>query len=749
MRSAAYSLLLAPLSLAAPLAIAQESLPSPPTVVTQDLCALQSVDGELWAGGALYKARFDAAGMTFVPALGKEVERSLPLNLQLVEVTRGAGTLGLVTTEAADPNKSGDRRVERARGELVEIYDVRTEGVELSYALGSLPTGHGDLVLRLAVDTELVPPTVGTYSDGVHFGVGDGNAVTVGAVVAIDAVGRSVTGELAFDGSDLSLVVPAQFVDAAVLPLLVDPLVSITQVTDGFGDHRAPDVAFDTTTGNYLAVWQRFYSGSDSDIWAQRLDSNGALLGSPLFLETSIPDSAVLPCVGNVASSDRFLVIWQEFHPTLGWNIISRAVKASDGSVSNRVTLASTSNDEEWPDVNTSANADDLIVVWEEENVGIKGRSVQVTPSGDPIPGSTFTYSADPDAHRPAISKSSDSIGTQLLVWQKYYPTPAPGDHDLFAMALAALGHSVSETILIAGDIGPDESDPSVDGDGQSWLIAYQKADDLFSLDGEIRAASVLRATYGYALDKTGIFVDNVAGVNDGAPAVANTGDTYLVAYTSQSYLDSDLTIRLRTLDPFCADCNDFAAIESSTFTTVGTPLGIVSQRSGSFSAVPSGKALAVYSAFPTGLGLGQVQAVNWESENGLYTFVTTACSQSYAFAPCARAGNTNFTHRLVASDPGVESWVMIGQSSGAIVCAPYIAGGSCYLAVDPYTAFIASAGTTDIHGRAAVTTPLPDSSALVGLMFYEQWATLPTFGSGSCSNIGVNLSDGLRITIQ
>ena len=739
---------LALLVLAAPLASAtnaQSQAPSPPAVLTQDLCGLNSVDGELWAGGNLYKARFDALGMTYVPALGEEAARSLPLSVKLLEATRGGEPATLLDAEAV---RGDELQVRRDRGGLVEVYDVQAAGVELSYAFSSLPSGQGDLVLRLAVDTELSPPSVGTYTGGVQFDAGAGITVSVGSVLAIDASGRSVAGQIDFDGRDLSLVVPASFVDTAVLPLIVDPLIATTQISNGYGDHRAPDVAYDATTGNYLVVWQRYYSSIDSDIWAYRLDSSGVPTGGSLFLETTVANSAVLPCVGNVADSDRFLAVWQEDHPTQGWNIVAMAIKASDGSMSSRVVLGSTSNHEEWPDISGTANADDVTVVWEEDNVGIKGRTVQVPPTGNPVPGSTFTYTADPDAHRPAISKSSDSIGTQLLVWQKYYPTPAPGDHDLFAMAIASLGHSVSPALFVAGAFGPDESDPSVDGDGHRWVIAYEYGDSLFSLDREIRAAAVTQTGYGYVVDETQVFVDDVVGVDDTSPAVANVGDSYLVAYTSQSFLDTDFTVRVRTLDPWCADCNDFTALEGP-HKTIGTPLGIVSKRSGSFSAAPSDEALIVYSTFLTGIGDGQIQASSWQTENGKYTGVTTSCSPSYSFAPCARVGNSNFTHRLLGSDPGVQSWLLIGQTPGPFVCGTGGVGGACYLAVDPFSAFITDAGDTDVYGRAAVTTPLPDSPALAGLAFYEQWATVPAFGSGSCVDIGVNLSDGLLITIE
>jgi len=710
--------------------------------VDAEVRGLQAERDELWALGAAYKARIDAHGIEFVPALGRDEERTLALGLALVDARRGGSALAL--TDGAAPARTGELAAERPRGGLVETYAVRTEGVELAYVVPSLPGGDGDLVLRLAVATELERPAPGAYPDGLVFRSSGGAGVSVGGVTAIDARGRSVAGELVFDGAALSLVVPAAFVRTAELPLLVDPLVSVIDVTGGSGDHRAPDVAYDETTDTYLCAWQRWYSSTDSDTLAQRLASDGSPIGSTLGIELSIPDSSELPAVGNCAQTDRFLVVWQEEDPVLGWNVRCRSVRASDGSLSSAVVVAATTDDEIRPDVNSNALSDKLIVVWEREDTGIYGRRIQVPASGSPVAETTFPYEVSADASKPAISKASGGVGDHLVVWQAFYSSPAPGDHDLIGTLVNVNAVPLTNQVVVAGIVGEDESEAEVDGDGERWLVAYEHSEALFTFDHAVRAATVRNDDFVLAIDASQVPVDDVAGVDDGAPQVAFTGESYLVGYASRSFVDDDYVYRLRTLDPWCGDCNDVAAVEGP-HETVGTPFGIASERSGSITELVTDRALAVYAAFATPLSGGQIQAVAWEAEDGSYSTISALCGTSTATAPCARAGNQSFTHRLIGATPGRQAWLVLGTQPGFYSCGP----SGCYLAVDPFSALVIDAGLTDASGHAQVATPLPDSPALVGLSFREQWAVAPAFGAGSCPALGVDLSDGLIVTVQ
>ena len=385
-----------------------------------------------------------------------------------------------------------------------------------------------------------------------------------------------------------------------------------------------------------------------------------------------------------------------------------------------------------------------MLVVWERENAGIYGRSVQVPSFGDPGGGTTHSYYASSNAHRPSLSASTDSIGFHLLVWQQFYSTPAPGDHDLLGQVVSTLGSSIGGVLTIAGLVGPDEVNPQLDGDGHSWLIAYGEGDSLFTLDHSLRCASVVDSGLGFVVDRTGVLIDDQPGVDERYGRVAHTGDAYVLAYLGREPGAATLSVLLKTVDAFCGDCGDLEVLDQG-YASLGAEFALASQRSGTGSAVPPHEALVAYSSWTAPGSGGQIQGAIWRTEAGAYTYISTGCSSGYSLAPCAMAGNANFAHRLAGADPFRDSWLVLGLEPGGVACGI----SKCNLAVDPFSASVVSAGLTDSLGRNAVFTPLPDSPALVGLSFREQWAYTPPVGSGTCPDLGVHLSDGLLVTIE
>ncbi|MEM7308269.1 MAG: hypothetical protein AAF682_16435 [Planctomycetota bacterium] len=706
------------------------------------LAGLHHVDGELWAGGDAYKARLDERGVDVTAMLGREAERSLPLRLELAGFRRGDGAL-IDAGPGAAPELAGDLRAERERLEVRERYDVGSEGIELSYVFDRIPAGAGDLAVRLDVATDLGLPAPGEYAGGLRFVAPNGGGLEIGAVLGIDAAGQQAAGSLIFDGAALELRLPGDFVATAEAPLIVDPVISsIFDLTAGV-DHRDPALSYDETTGYYLCAWRRWYALDDGDIWAQRLDEDGAPVGFTLFLEPSIPDSSDLPAIGNAADTDQFFVVWQEDATTQGLNIYGRSVRASDGFVSKRVTVAASFDDDERPDVSNSTFDNRVLVVWEQEFEGIKGRTVELPSSGTPVLYSTTTYYGSPNAHRPSISKSTDSIGFQLLTWEQFYSTPAPGDHDILGMVVSNIGSTLSGTLTIAGQIGPDETRARSDGDGHSWLVTYGVGETLTTLFDDLYCASVIEDAFGFRTDQTGILIDNQENTSEKFSRVASTGDEYVVAYLGRPSGFGDLRVVLKTFDGFCGHCGDISELDQS-YVSLGGEFGLASQRSGSGSAVPSDEAMVIYSSWTSPGSGGQLQGAVWRTEAGEYIILSTGCGGPETIAPCANAGNENFAIRIEGADPFEQAWMLLGMDSYNQVC-----GAKCSLVVNPFTGYVVGPVATDDVGRAAIPLPLPDSASVVGLSFRAQWAITPMAGGGTCPELGVNLSEGLLLTIE
>src|SRR5207237_1313545 len=106
---------------------------------------------------------------------------------------------------------------------VVEHYEARNEGVEVSWVFSQRPFGSGPL----EIDAQLTGlQYVGQTDTGHHFADSQGTPrVQVGNAVAVDA--RGIRTELPFraDGGTLHLELSARFLSEAAFPLAIDPTI--------------------------------------------------------------------------------------------------------------------------------------------------------------------------------------------------------------------------------------------------------------------------------------------------------------------------------------------------------------------------------------------------------------------------------------------------------------------------------------------------------------------------------------------
>lgn len=282
---------------------------SAPAAVLQDLGALPPLvvdaasPAETWAVGRGYKARITAAGLLFHALPGPELPL-LPVGLSLQQVQLGGTSLPLATTKLPD----GGNLCVLDHGSLREHLELRPEGVEQSFHFTSLPT-RGELVLRLAVDTALAAVP---QDGGVRFGEGP-QAVHYGSATVLDAAGRRLSLPSEWRDGGLQITVPASFVGAAELPLVVDPLLS-TPATwvlgTGTGSNlnvAGPDLAFSPVTNSWLLVWQVQVASNDHDVYARRFDVDWNPLGSAQGVELTTADWSV-PKVAHLRIGDEWRI---------------------------------------------------------------------------------------------------------------------------------------------------------------------------------------------------------------------------------------------------------------------------------------------------------------------------------------------------------------------------------------------------------------------------------------------------------
>jgi hypothetical protein len=703
-------------------------------------------DGVLVGAGPRYKAGFGTRGPRITTPLGAKAERSLPLTFELESIHVGSTLLAV--GGAVEPALAGST-VSYARGlDIAETYELRRDGLEQSFVFPSLPAVDGDLVVRGLVHTELQAAGVGSFPNGIEFRAATGG-VSIGGVTGIDAAGRTVQGDLRYDGRHLDLVLPAAFVATAQLPLVLDPLIGSSLTVDSGADFGDPDVSYDETTDDYLVVYERQWSGTDIDVYGQRISSSGALVGAALLFETSISTLAINPSVGNVNGSDRWFVCWQDASSILGpWDITGLAVTASSGALSPTLTFASNAASESDPDVGGEklTGFDNAVVVWERDGSGIYGATIDINATGTPTVETAFTVVASSAAHKPSISKSGGSPGRYMVAYSRFFTSPAPGDHDLYGAVVTYLGAVLDTDVFLEGSVGPNEDDADVDGDGTNFMLAFERQLLLNNGDHDIRC---LRASFDSGtsvLSQAGATVIVEGGLNDDEvdPAIAFTGLKYHLAFLDEkSGFGFDLAVR--ELDPAdCLSCGVNTSIVASA-TSLQLAPAIASQWNGTSSPTSTDDQVLVAwentTLAPPFTGTILAQRIQSVGASGPTTNLGGGCagggtaSTTGALAP----GSADFTFTLSGASLAA-TFGLVNVNVGPAATFP------CGTCAGPLPGIII--GRPVIAGASSFKLAIPCDSASIGTVWDYDWivALVPTSPCPLFANVAN--SNVLRLTV-
>ncbi len=217
----------------------------------------------LWTAGADWKASFHD-GFTFYPWI-PDAQVTRGWQWRTTSVRCGAAEL----LGARAVARHDAQRYEVERGGVLEVYDVRAEGIEQSFRIAQRPAGEGELVIEGTIATPFTAAPVGKRHGALTF-LADGEpAMRYGAAFAIDAGGRRCDVATSFDGERVRLHVDAAFVASATFPLTIDPLSSNAAVrtsTQPILDTTCCCASVQGIQRVYFAVVREF-SASDRDAY--------------------------------------------------------------------------------------------------------------------------------------------------------------------------------------------------------------------------------------------------------------------------------------------------------------------------------------------------------------------------------------------------------------------------------------------------------------------------------------------------
>lgn len=379
--------------------------------------------------GITYVAEFDEDGLLFTPVLGRRAPRNLPVRFWLDSIRRGEHILqSREHSRAGLPLASGADRIEYLRSEgIVERYDSRAEGVEMSWVFSTRPQGNGDLVVRMRIDTDLQADGMAEDDTCLRLvAIADGECiggVSIGTVTGVDAADRRVAGQLRFDGYCLEMSLPGDFLETADYPLVLDPLVSTAfRVSNATETSNNPDVAYDAATNLYCIVWEEPLSAADVRIFARRIHADtGAWMGPHQISASN--EVSINPTIANVARTGCFVIAWERTSvPVVRTEVVARRYFAN-GSGPEAVTLLVQPGGRN-PDLggDPSGEDDEAVVVYEHDIGADQAISAADLRTGDTIRVWTrLELDRRPGLRNPAISKSFDTnVGrpNYMVVWE-------------------------------------------------------------------------------------------------------------------------------------------------------------------------------------------------------------------------------------------------------------------------------------------------------------------------------------------
>ena len=504
-------------------------------------------DGRVWAMGRRYKLSAGAEGVTYVPFFGSEAPQSYPIRFALRSVTLGGTPVELAA--APSPRREAGSVALVHGSALVERWHLGLDTVEQTFVL-DVPQGEGELLLDLAVETEL---SVTDVVEGVDFTCPAPSArgerrVRFGDMTVIDGRGRRYAAPVERSSDGLVLRVPATFLAEATSPLTIDPVVTNFFI-DPTRTTVTADPAYDASTDRWLITSQEEFSATDEDVRGDMLDGAGnAIPGAFEYIDFTT-ESWRTPMCANNNLSDQFLVVASR-GAAGSREIWGRTRAAGSNAMSLQFVIANTLTGEK---VNPDVGGDPVLVgptyycvVWQRQFSAtdtdihyqlVSPNTTLLLPNTGYIDdsGSTLDFS-------PEVSKANGVSPFDTQRWNVVFSRVfSPVDTDVYGAQVDWDGDVVTASFPIdlagADDLFPQASSPLDAPHGErDWAVTYER---VVGAEKDIMLASLRGATNGTTENLSALEGPSVGQLQEAAH-ITGDGAQYVVTYdelfgTSQS----------------------------------------------------------------------------------------------------------------------------------------------------------------------------------------------------------------------
>ncbi len=510
-------------------------------------------DGHYAAGSETHRVELEGDAIAFFPSHDTARERLLPSGREpraetpsllstssridaatpFTARTEWIGRAGVRSDAQVTGTRTEDGAILLERGTVTETLRNTRDGLEQSWTFASTPAGDGELLVRIGTEGM---NHVATTPSGEHFADSmTGLGARYGHGTFIDAAGVRTAVPVAYEGGSLVLRVPAEVVDGAAYPAVLDPVISAeltidTPVNGPRGGNQVQPVIAGNGSSAYLLVFVDGLFGSD-DVRGVRLGSDGTLM-DPISFEIASDGDAneVDPAV--TWNGTRWIVAWQDGRNGVDWDIYGTTVSAAGavGAVGGAAMSATGGVDEADPAL-ASAGAVSLLTYTNGDvatSSDVLGRRISVT--GTVNDATALIVGGGAGAQGNAAVAAS---GTQFLVSYTDGSTTALQVRVRRVNPSGTALPDASPTTIAAPTAGAQLS--SVAFGGTNFLVAWTElqADNFYAV-----MSAVVPGSGAIGAPAATMISEDAAGRDYLIPELAWNGSEYVVVYSDRLYDD-------------------------------------------------------------------------------------------------------------------------------------------------------------------------------------------------------------------
>ncbi len=395
-------------------------------------------------------------------------------------------------------------------------------------------TGSGDdLVIEGTFKTNLVGRVISRREGIVFSPPGDPNRkrevghLIYGGTRVRDNDGREIYAELRLRDNRLHLTVPGKWLDAAEYPLVIDPLIGDPVIiSDPQGAASEVALAYNSSANEYLALWQESQTGSEPDLYTRRVLPDGTIVDSLLEISLAGGDQSN-PTLAYNSQTNEYLVVWEDTRNGPPSDLYGQRLNGDGSLIGDSFIIASAAitRGHRAPALAYNSSDNNYLLVWNSYLTDIEADELvygQILAATGTVSG-TAEIISDAGSEQANPTLAYDSSNNRFLVaWQD----GRGSSFDVYARLVGANGQPLGSELLIE-DHGNDQFVPKVAYTPGQYLVAWRHHvdTDTFRVRGQ-------RLTAAGALEGT---IFNITGENYGYygyfDLISNGLDEYLVVW--------------------------------------------------------------------------------------------------------------------------------------------------------------------------------------------------------------------------